>query len=337
MHLGFLNATPTLANAINPRIPLLAGNRKGKLDLRLLRQIRRYIKDEDIDVVWSVNLYPLLYLYLATRGLGRKVRVIGSSNITEFRNAYERAKMRIYAPIISRLDGFVFGSHQQQALWEERYGLKGDKLHVIHNGVDTAWFRAGAAAMDRKAVRQRYGFDEPAVVIGMVAQFRPEKAHGDLIEAVCELRQSGFDAKLLLVGSGPEQQRIRDLVQRRGVADHVVFAGQLDDVRPALSAMDVFALTSRSVETFSNAALEAMAMELPAVLSDLSGATEMVSNGVNGFVYPPGDVGELKNTLVSLMDSDLRRHFGRTGRRIVEERFSATTMAEQYSKLIRGA
>jgi len=336
VHVAFLNAKSDLRDMIDPRIPVYVGNRKGKLDLRLLKEIRRYIQDHGIQVTWAVNLYPILYLFFATRGMGGKVRVIGTSNITVFRNSYEQMKMKLYAPVIRRLDGFVFGSHQQQAQWQREYSLYKVGLHVVHNGIDTSWFSAGALDLDRSSARENYGFSDSDIVIGMVAQFRVEKAHEDLVAACRTLRQSGFPVKLLLVGSGNEEDRIHALAAEWGILDAIVFTGQLDDVRPALTAMDIFALTSRAVETFSNAALEAMSMKLPAVLSDLSGASEMISDEVNGFIYPPGDVGALTEALERFMDKDFRQSCGSRAREVVVERFSSSIMADQYVRVIWG-
>lgn len=334
VQLGFLNADSDLRQSIDPRIPVFSGRRKGKFDIFLLKEIRRYIDEQDINIAWGVNLYPLLYLFLATRGFRRKVRVIGSSNITVFRNTYEIRKMRLYAPIIRRLDGFVFGSYRQKSLWENKYRLSGGNLGVIYNGVDTNWFSAAAPGLDRIAARKIYGFDDLDIVIGMVAQFRVEKAHGDLLAACSILSQRDFPVKLLLVGSGGEEVNIRNRAKELGITDKVIFTGQLDDVRPALAAMDIFALTSRSVETFSNAALEAMAMGLPAVLSDLSGASEMVNDRENGSIYTPGDVDALVQALESLLDVETRQNYGRRAREIVEKRFSIETMADQYLQII---
>ena len=68
------------------------------------------------------------------------------------------------------------------------------------------------------------------------------------------------------------------------VADRVSFIGELDDVRPVLTALDVFVLPSTAVESFSNAALEAMAIGRPVILSDIGGAREMIDDGVEGYV-----------------------------------------------------
>jgi glycosyltransferase involved in cell wall biosynthesis len=99
--------------------------------------------------------------------------------------------------------------------------------------------------------------------------------------------------------------------------------------------MDVFVLPSLAVETFSNAALEAMAMERPVVLSDIGGATEMVTHGQNGYVFHKGDDSTLERILTALNNSpDLRRDVGRAGRATVEARFSFQRMADAYERLM---
>ena len=98
------------------------------------------------------------------------------------------------------------------------------------------------------------------------------------------------DAHLVIAGDGP----LRDFLARRAVelevADRVSFVGELDDVRPVLTALDVFVLPSTAVESFSNAALEAMAIGRPVILSDIGGAREMIDDGVEGYVVSPTEL-----------------------------------------------
>jgi glycosyltransferase involved in cell wall biosynthesis len=110
----------------------------------------------------------------------------------------------------------------------------------------------------------------------------------------------------------------------------------MSDVRPALGAMDVFVLPSTHVETFSNAALEAMAMGRAVVLSEVGGATEMVSNGVDGFTL---DRTELDSKLAPLLAElhekvELRQSIGRAGRERVLREFSQSGMVASYATLI---
>jgi len=337
VHIAFLNASLDITATLHPAIRHVVLHRQGKVDLSVVRRLRAYVKRHDIGVVWGVNLYPSLYAFLTARSLRGGVRVIGSSNVTEFRNGYERLKMRIYAPLIRRMDGFVFGCEEQMAMWTERYRLQRAAASVIHNGVLTERFASEHCGVDRAQAQARFGLSPSVPVIGCVAQFRIEKAQGDLVEAARRLHDQGCAVQVLFVGDGVERPSVEALVARHGLLEHVRFAGMMDDVRPALMAMDAFVLTSRAVETFSNAALEAMSMGRPAILSDVGGAREMVSDGVNGYVYPAGAPEALASRLRSVLDGDELRRLGSAAREIVMRRFSADAMADRYEHLIWGA
>jgi glycosyltransferase involved in cell wall biosynthesis len=115
----------------------------------------------------------------------------------------------------------------------------------------------------------------------------------------------------------------------------VTFAGAQSDVRPALSAMDVFVLPSHT-ETFSNAALEAMAMAKPVILSKVGGASEMVRDGIDGFTL---EARALHDTLPVLLarlreDQDLRESLGRAARERIARDFSLDGMVARYASLV---
>src|SRR5690606_8101621 len=117
---------------------------------------------------------------------------------------------------------------------------------------------------------------------------------------------------------------------------HVTFAGLQHDVRPALAAMDVFVLPSTHVETFSNAALEAMAMGKPVVLSRIGGAREMIRDGVEGFTIEPSDLEpRLKVLLAQLCaDGDRVARLGQAARERAVSEFSLDAMVSSYAALI---
>ncbi|WP_255342766.1 glycosyltransferase [Desulfuromonas sp. TF] len=205
----------------------------------------------------------------------------------------------------------------------------------IYNGVDLQRFSPFAIASEQTELRNHFGFSPAETIIVSVAQFRPEKKQDDLISACTLLIQQGYPIQLVLVGDGPERLRLQENVGKTGISDRIHFLGQLNDVRPALGAADIFALPSVAVETFSNAALEAMAMGRPVVLSDIGGASEMVEEGVNGFLFPPGDIAALAQKLALLVgEPETRKRMSLQARRVVRDRFSFETMLQEYEKLI---
>jgi L-malate glycosyltransferase len=167
-----------------------------------------------------------------------------------------------------------------------------------------------------------------------VGRMRPEKAHVLLVGAVAELRRRGLDVGALIVGDGPERARIEAEIARHDLQPHVHLAGATRDVRPWLAMMDVFVLTSIGVETFSNAALEAMASGLPVVSSAVGGMQELVAFG-GGVTYRPGDVQELADHLEELLrDPRKRADMGQEARRATVEHFSWNGMVEAFSALL---
>ncbi|MGH8175667.1 MAG: glycosyltransferase, partial [Steroidobacter sp.] len=286
-------------------------------------------------VLLAVNLYPTLYLTLAGVAMTDRPRTVGLINTSEFTR--ERAwRASFYRPVMKRLDRTVYGSELQRSRWLSLLQYPGERSRVLYNGVDTEHFAPATTGAQRLSERRRLGVSPNGFLVGAVGRLVPEKNHGVLLEAVAQLRHSGIEAQLLLVGEG----RVRGQLERRaaelGVRNEVIFAGKMSDVRPALSAMDVFVLPSTHVETFSNAALEAMSMCKPVVLSNIGGASEMVRNGVHGFTL---ERAELSATLAPLLtrlhsSEELRQRIGRAARERVLQEFSLYSMVEGYAALI---
>ena len=108
------------------------------------------------------------------------------------------------------------------------------------------------------------------------------------------------DARLVLVGDGPEYGRTRELVDSLGLADAVRYVGVVDEVAPLLEAADVLLLPSET-ESFGLVALEAMASGVPVVASDVGGLPEVVEHGVTGFLAPVGDVEAMAGFCLELL------------------------------------
>jgi glycosyltransferase involved in cell wall biosynthesis len=147
------------------------------------------------------------------------------------------------------------------------------------------------------------------------------------------------DAHLVIAGDGPLHNYLARRAVELEVADRVSFVGELDDVRPVLTALDVFVLPSIAVESFSNAALEAMAIGRPVILSDVGGAREMIDDGVEGYVVSRTELAARLPALIAALYADRRKRqaMGQAARRRAETRFSVAAMADAYRELIRGA
>jgi glycosyltransferase involved in cell wall biosynthesis len=200
---------------------------------------------------------------------------------------------------------------------------------VIHNGVDPEYWKP-ASAETAARMRSLLGYAGDDYVIGLCAGLRPEKNHVQLVDAVAALRARGIAARALVIGDGPMRPAIEARARALGVHDEVRITGFQQDVRPYLAACDTAVLCSTTIETFSLAALEAMALARPVVHSDIGGAAEMVLDGENGFLFPAGDTPALVRRLAELAEPARRGRMGAAARELVVARFSERAMVERY-------
>jgi glycosyltransferase involved in cell wall biosynthesis len=192
---------------------------------------------------------------------------------------------------------------------------------------------------EKQEMRHVLGFGAADYVIGLCSGLRPEKAHGDLLQALGRLRSQGMPAKALFIGDGPERAAIEKAAQDLGLRQHVVITGVQQDVRPYIGCCDVMTLVSHT-ETFSLAALESMALGKPLVMSDIGGASEQVLHGQTGLLFEPGDIGALAEHLQTLGSQGLRTRMGAAAQRRVRNLFTLDSMTndftEQMNRLLEG-
>lgn len=199
--------------------------------------------------------------------------------------------------------------------WFESYGVGAERLFATPYSVDNDEFRAEATRLmgQRAALRQELGVpSDTGPVIASVSRLIPKKQPLFLLEAFRRVRER-IRCTLLVVGSGPLEQDLRDAVTRYSIPD-VVFTGFLNrsQIARAYAAADVFALLSREHETFGLVVNEAMNFRLPIVVSDRVGcAPDLVGDGANGFIVPAHDVEAAARALERLVtDDELRSRMG---------------------------
>jgi N-acetyl-alpha-D-glucosaminyl L-malate synthase BshA len=165
-----------------------------------------------------------------------------------------------------------------------------------------------------------------------VSNFRPVKRLDAVVDVFRRVREQRR-TRLLLVGDGPERARVDALAREIGVTDHIEILGELDDVRPILSAADVFLLPSAQ-ESFGLAALEAMACGLPVVASRVGGLPEVISDGVTGFLREAEDHAGMAAAVLDLLDDpSLRARVARLARASVVDRFDEDRVVPMYEAL----
>jgi glycosyltransferase involved in cell wall biosynthesis len=334
--LACLNGPYTLEPSVRRDVPLHKIERRGKFSFSAVWRLRRLLIQERPATVIAVNLYQALYVACATSLLSHRPRTVALVNTSTFRG--RRMRRRLYQMVLSRFDRVVHGSQAQRRFWVDANRRAHDNSTVIYNGVDSAHFEPVIAHEAAKRLRTRLGVSPQALLMGTVGRMRPEKNQEVLLTALRHLRVARVDVHLVIAGDGP----LREFLARRAVelevADRVSFVGELDDVRPVLTALDVFVLPSTAVESFSNAALEAMAIGRPVILSDVGGAREMIDDGVEGYVVSPTELAARLPALIAALYADRRKRqqMGHAARLRAETRFSVGGMVAAYRALLGG-
>jgi glycosyltransferase involved in cell wall biosynthesis len=194
------------------------------------------------------------------------------------------------------------------------YGVTRE-IVVVSNPVETKLFRP---AEDRAGLKRKFGITKPSVLcFGRLAR---EKNIGELIEAFAIAVKDGADAELVIIGTGPMESELKARARELGIAGVTRFLGFLKDEElvQAINANDVYLITSRS-ETQSMTTMQAMACGLPVVAVRCGALPEYVTDGVNGFLFEPGDVTKCAQCLKKVLsDHRMREKFAQESRKTAE-------------------
>jgi glycosyltransferase involved in cell wall biosynthesis len=203
-------------------------------------------------------------------------------------------------------------------------------LEVVYHGISAP--APSSSRTSRDEVRTRLGIETDKTVFMTIANMRVEKNLGLLIRAFANSVSEEPNARLVLVGDGVERPRLEELVATLGLTNLVVFTGRVPQARSMLVAADVAAMSSEH-EGLPVFMMECLAAGIPIVSTEVGGVGELLVNGVNGILVPPGDEQALANALTRMCrDSSLRRELAR-GALMSSERFSIAVAADRLSSL----
>lgn len=206
------------------------------------------------------------------------------------------------------------------------------KTCVVHNGLDIDRFSRPPQA-DLAALRETLALPADSRVIATVAFLTERKGHRYLLDAIAQLQPAFPNILLLLVGDGPQKDELARQAKALGIAERTRFLGKRNDV-PELLALSEVAVLPSLWEPFGLAALEAMAVETPVVVTRAGGLPEFVKQGESGYLVPPADAGALAESIAQLLsDPATTRRMGQAARHSVTQQFTARHVALAYEQL----
>ncbi len=335
------------------RLPL--GNRKGTVVLDRITNYpiwayevaRRLAKRSEAGGQWDViHVHGLAGLGFAcgfAGDLSRKIPLILTTHGMEEFRSHVKLKHLAYSPfrsgmrtIASKSDALVITDKSLVKLVDEYLKATRQKQVVIPNAVDPEVIRClGDRSRGMELVSQ-FGLKEASPLFLSVGRIEINKGFDVLVSALAEVASRLPESwAWILVGTGPEGGKIERAIEREGLTDRVVMAGQLSDrdLHSLYSIADWF-VHPTLYEGSSLVTLEAMAHALPVIASATGGLPDKVVDGQTGFLVPPGDRAALSQALVEAVSCDVAS-FGKAGRRLCEEQFSWNVVAPQYIALYK--
>lgn len=308
--------------------PVHSGFLKSKYDLRVLSRLKRLFRDRRIDAVVTVGAGDKMFWgRIAAKFAGVPV-ILSALHSTGWPDGVGRLN-RLLTPWT---DGFigVAKAHGRHLVEGERF--PSDKVFVIPNGVDVNRFQPRPDA--RAKMRRELGFDEEALVVGVVAALRPEKHLTMFLEAASRVSQRIDRARFAIVGDGPERADLERKAAELGIGARVRFLGSRSDIHEILPAFDLFSLTSKN-EANPISILEAFACGTPVAAPNVGSIHESVVEGETGRLFPALDVEAATAAWLSILENDHLRHaMGSEARRRAMERWSIQATVQGYERLI---
>jgi len=231
---------------------------------------------------------------------------------------------------IEQSDAVTAVSKNLVELTEETLDIQ-KKIQVIYNFVnEKKYYRR-----EMPSLRNQYGIQETEKVIVHISNFRKVKRIEDVIHTFYNIQQE-IDAKLILIGDGPECSHIAELVESLGIEDHVLFLGKQKRVEEILSIADLKLLMSQK-ESFGLVLLEAMACGVPCIGTNVGGIPEVIDHGETGYLVDLGDTQAAAQYVVNLLkDENTYQSFVNKALEVVHNRFHSSTVVEEYIDLYNG-
>ncbi len=309
-------------------------------DLVALFRLYRLFREERPDIVHANTPKASLLGLLAARMVGVKHRVY---TVTGLRFETERGAHRQLLRLVERVTCALAtkvipeGEGVKNLLRKERITAK--PLEIIHhgniNGVDMEWYDdTPEVKMKSEQIRDSLSTTN-RFTFCFVGRMVEEKGIRELVEAFSQLNARKPDTTLLLVG--PYDQDLHPLREevKRQISNNpaIHFVGYQHDIRPYLAASDVLAFPSYR-EGFPNVVLQAGAMGLPAIVTDISGCNEIISDGVNGIIIPPRDAAALGRAMERLMASkEEKERMSAVARTLIGRRFRQNDVWEKLKEM----
>lgn len=314
-------------------------------DLKALARLVRIMRCERFTLVHTHNPKPGLLGQLAARLAGVPI-VVNTLHGFYFHDGMPSARRRFYIAlekIAARCSDVILSQNSEDIETAIAEGIcSPEKIKFLGNGIDIRRFDRRQLAQSKLAqLRAEFKLDAARPVVGFVGRLVAEKGILELLQAAKQVLTVIPNVQFLVIG--PLDHEKADaltpaIAQEYGVADAFTFTGMRQDMPELYALMDLFVLPSHR-EGFPRSPMEASAMSVPCVVTDIRGCREAVEHEQNGLLVPLGDIDELAQAMLRLLQQPAyAQALGQTGRLFAETRFDEELVFQkvkaEYSRLL---
>jgi glycosyltransferase involved in cell wall biosynthesis len=325
---GELGAAKALHPGIEVGFPSDPPSLTGMPGLPRLFRLARYMRRFDLVLTYNWGAFDaVMARYLFALGMGLPPLIHHEDGFNQDEAGELKTRRNLYRRLgLAAAHRLVVPSARLEAIARKAWAQPPARVVRIANGIDTRRY-AGPPAREIAGLDKRPG----EVVIGTVAGLRPVKNLPRLVRAFAAMTSPG--ARLVIVGTGPESERIAAEARRLGVSNRLLMPGFLADPAQWIGRFDIFALSSDS-EQFPISLVEAMAAGLPAVSTAVGDVAQMVAEDNRPLIVEAEDEAAFAAALDSLADRpDLRRAIGRANRDKAAAEYDEAGMIAAYARL----
>lgn len=289
-----------------------------RLDFKAMRELKYLLNTHNIDILSCHGYKADIYGFILRKFYKCNIKLVTMAHgwVTpgvkiQLYYALDKLAIRCFDSIVAVSEGLC-----REML---KYKIPSRKIAVINNGINAEAFKRTG---NRNLFRERLDLSKEDFLIGFIGRLSREKNIETVMLSFRDVLSSFKNAKFLITGDGPERKRLEKLSIDLRMVANVKFIGFQENTREIYSILDLYVSASLK-EGLPNSILEAQVVGVPCIAADIAGNSDIIKDGVNGFLFKPKDHNELSRKIATLLkDKELAGKFVSEGQKIIKAKFS---------------
>ncbi len=314
-----------------PGVEVIDLNRRGKFDPSPLWKIGKLLRDRQVEIIQPFLTPSTFFGLVPALAVRTPIKIVTERcGVRKVRGAGYKTYRTVEDWLTRFADSVVPNSGAGCDILQER-GIAPEKIRVIYNGLDPERLKVDEARMWEN--RAETGVPEGGKVVGILATLSPAKDHATFLRAAAIVGENPA-YRFAIIGDGPLRGELELQAKELGIADRVTFFGFQKRVADYVAACDLLVSSSRDNEGCSNSILEAMALNVPVIATDIGGNGELVQDGKTGYLIPVGSDVALAAAIQRIfIDPTRTGRLAAAAQQMTATRFSLDRMVADYEAL----